>query len=152
MDKKALASLKKLSKNGRDLVGIISKYLDILEETLAEDSLALPAVKIVPAKKALAKTTSVKLVPAVKKVSGKAKEKAIVKPIAKVAAKPKAKILSKPAAKEAAKPAVKFDTKSVVKATETKVVAPVKQITIVPATPEEKKVAKRGRPAKEKKQ
>ncbi|HAP56116.1 MAG TPA: hypothetical protein DCQ16_09620, partial [Spirochaetaceae bacterium] len=53
MDKKAITSMKKLVRNGRDLAEIITKYLSVLEAAIATESPEAPAKKPGTAKKAV---------------------------------------------------------------------------------------------------
>jgi len=138
MDKKEIASLKKIVKNGRDLTMIMSKYLDILEAAIASEIPAAPVKKQAAAKKIPAKIAAAKTSPVAKKTAQASKSKPIVKPAAKEAAKPVAKAAVKAAEK---KPAQK--TVAPAKKAPAKVEAPVAKVA--------QKVAKRGRPAKEKK-
>lgn len=132
VDKKALASLKKLSKNGHALVEIMAKYLIILDESIAEEATGKPA-----------KAAAVKKAPVAKKVAAKA-------PAAKLAA------VKKPAAKKsiAKKPAVKAKEKAAAKPAAPKVKAPISNPVVKvegTAAPAQAKIVKRGRPAKAKK-
>ena len=137
MDKKAIASLKKLVKNGRDLADIITKYLSVLESTIAAETAELAPKKVVepkkePAKKApiAKKAIPAKVVPAIKKAV-EAKAPTAVKKVEKKAA-----------------------PKTEVKAVLPNAAAPVKKVvekTEKPVVQEAAKVAKRGRPAKAKK-
>ena len=44
MDKKAITSMKKLVRNGRDLAEIITKYLSVLEAAIATESSEAPEI------------------------------------------------------------------------------------------------------------
>ena len=131
VDKKAIASLKKLTQNGHALVDIMNKYLLILDETIAAESAPVPAAKK-PVLKAEAAKKSAPKVKAAGKPAPKV-EAAKKAPAKKVAAK---KIAVKKVA-EAPKEAVKAAPKAAEK----------KPVAVVEAP----KVAKRGRPAKQKK-
>jgi len=130
VDKKAIASLKKLTQNGHALVDIMNKYLLILDETIAAESAPLPAAKKSAPKAAAAK----KLAPKLKAAKKPAPKAAPAKKLAdkKIAVKkvPETK------ATEAPKEPVKSAPKAVAK---------------MPVAIGAPKVAKRGRPAKQKK-
>lgn len=138
MDKKEIAALKKIVKNGRDLTMIMSKYLDILEAAIVSEIPTAPVKSSVAAKKIPAKIVAVKKSPVVKKAAPAAKSKPIAKPAAKEAAKPVAKAVVKAAEKKPAQKPATLAKK-----------APAK--TEAPLANPAQKVAKRGRPAKEKK-
>jgi len=138
MDKKEIASLKKIVKNGRDLTMIMSKYLDILEAAIASEIPTAPAKKPAAVKKNPAKIMTTKPAPVAKNAAPKIKEKVIAKPAAKVVAKPVVKVAVKTAVKPPVQKAATLAKK-----------APAKAET--PAVKAPQKIVKRGRPAKEKK-
>jgi len=128
VDKKAIASLKKLTKNGHALVDIISKYLMLIDETISDEVKAPAAMKKAEPKKVPAKIAGAKAKPA---------KKAAAKPAEKKA--PAKKAEAKPAVKKAAAPKKEAAPKAA--ALPAKEAAPIV---------EAKKPAKRGRPAKAK--
>lgn len=131
MDKKEIAALKKLAKTGHDLMGIMAKYLKVLEDAIGTEMPDAQNQKTTILKKSAAKPV------AVKKTSDAKKAPAIKK--APVVKKATVKAKEAPAAKLAAKP--------IAKTVAPKVIAPVKKV----VAPEPQKISKRGRPAKEKK-
>jgi hypothetical protein len=155
MDKKEIAALKKLAKNGRDLTEIMAKYLKILEDAIGKEAPGTQNQKTAVLKKkavkpvAVKKASEIKKAPAAKKLPAAKKPAAVVKTALKAKEKPVAKIAVKPVAK-AVKPIVKA-AKPVVKTTVPKIVAPEKKVVenakkAVVAEPQ--KIGKRGRPAK----
>jgi hypothetical protein len=81
VDKKAIASLRKLTKNGHALVDIISKYLVLIDETINDEAkapAAMPAApkkaapKKAPAKAPAVKAKAAKKTPAAKPAAQKA--------------------------------------------------------------------------------
>jgi len=120
VEKKEIASLKKLIRTGRDLVGIMSKHLAVLESAAGAAAPAVQKPKPAQLKKGAAKAPAEKKVPLAKKAAAKpavkaAAAKPAAKPAAKAAAKPAAKPAEKPAAKPVAKPEAKAAEKPVAK-------------------------------------
>ena len=135
VDKKAIASLKKLTQNGHALVDIMNKYLIILDETIAAESAPMPAAKKSAPKVVAAKKPALKV-------------KAAKKPALKVEAAKKA-----PAKKLAEKKIVvkKVPAKKVAEAPKEAVKPAPKAVVKKPVAVEAPKATKRGRPAKQKK-
>ena len=109
MEKKEIASLKKLIRTGRDLMGIMSKYLAVLESAAGAATPAVQKPKPAQLKKAAVKAPADKKVPVAKKATVKPAVKAVV---AKPKAKPAAKVIAKPAEKPVVKPVAKPETKA----------------------------------------